>query len=863
MRQPQIHAEPERLPRPALPPGPTTAPTRAPAGSAAAGSTGTAGGAAGSAADTSDGVQRIGKPPGGRPARPARADVLVALGPPRPGGGRHHRRPEPKPKRLPRRRSRFGTIAVLVTLLVAAVLGVGVVRWVRTPTGAGFALSAGDGQTGDTAFQAPGLPGNGSNQTLNAITSSGTTVVAVGSDISGQTPKPLFLVSSDGGRMWESGRVVGVAAYEQIAGAVGRVAGGNGRWLAVGIDAPGAAGPAARGMWTSPDGRTWTAVNPDQLTAFWSQDRISDVARTSAGFVAVGSTVLQDGTTGAVSWISPDGERWTRIDTGQIGPPSQVRAMRAVVARGDQVVALADPSNGDATSVIMRSADGGGTWLRSATAIPSVRPEPGALAVTKQGFLLVPTRQTTGNGQVNVYCSPEGAQWGQCGSIGRLSAEGAGVRGLASSAAGIAAVTESAWERYDLYTSSDGRTWTKSADLGEIPGTLRGLTITDSGTLVASGDKRGQGDVENLPVLMTAQKGKSAEAVPLEAIAGLSRLAHDVTSVASAGGAFVAVGSANGDAGIWVSGNNGANWRAVTSQWLGGSGRQALTGVAHGPQGWLAVGGTTSNPAVTGPLLLTSTDGRNWRPGPQVEVPPGRVSLVPEVVAGGKKGFVLAGVDRSTTDMRAAMWFTPDLKRFTRVSPADLPSAGVGVRIYDIAITPYGFMAVGGYGPTGRESGAVWISSDGVNWRAQTRVVPDGADAAGLRQVVASGSDIVAVGTASGRSFSAVTSDNGASWKYAWLPGEEKAAVLDLAATGQGLVAVGAYGDPGEGDSMAWTSYDGLQWREQPVTEDGLGGAGAQWLGAISVSGTHVVAVGRSTTFTADHLMIWRTTVSE
>lgn len=86
---------------------------------------------------------------------------------------------------------------------------------------------------------------------------------------------------------------------------------------------------------------------------------------------------------------------------------------------------------------------------------------------------------------MRVYCSPEGADWTQCGTIGPLGAEGTGVRGLAASAAGLAAVAESGWERYAVYTSQDGRKWTRSADLGAIPGTLRGLAVTDAGILVA------------------------------------------------------------------------------------------------------------------------------------------------------------------------------------------------------------------------------------------------------------------------------------------------------------------------------------------------------------------------------------------
>lgn len=810
-------------------------------------------------------VERIGRPPGGRPARRVPPDVLVAVGPPR--GGRRHRRVLPA-RRLPRM---VTPVIVVLVLVAAAVLGVAVVRWTRGPATAGLRLAAGDGQSGDAAFAAPGLPGNGSSQVLNAFTAVGSTVVAAGSDTTGALARPLFLVSADGGAHWRLGRVTGSPGYETTGGAIGRVTGGDGRWLAVGTDAPGSAGPAARGMWVSSDGRSWTAVDPARLTAFWSQDRITDIARTATGFLAVGATTLRDGTAGPVAWVSPDGTGWTRIDTDQIGTPDKVRAMRALAARGDRVVALADPGTGDSVSVILRSDDGGRTWLRTAAALADVRPEPGALAASEKGFLLVPTRQKSDSGEVRVYCSPDGADWGQCGTIGPLGAEGTGVRGLASSAAGVAAVAESAWERYAVYTSKDGRAWAKSADLGEIPGTLRGLAITDAGLLVAGGDKRGPGDVENLPVLMTAGKGKAARAVPLKDIDGLNRLARDTADVAAADGTFVAVGSANGDAAVWTSGNNGANWTdAAFPDLLGGPGRQALSGVAHGPKGWLAAGSTMTDPAVTRPLLVTSSDGKTWRPGPAIEVPAGHFLLAPRVVAAGPKGYVLAGEDRSATGVLPALWFSPDLKRFTRSAPRSMPAGGAGVRLYDVTATPRGFVAVGGSGTADRETGVVWVSSDGLNWTARGRVLPPDSASAGLRHVVATEAGIVAVGVALTedglRPFSALSTDDGAHWEYGTPPAEAAASVLDVTATSRGFVAVGSHQSSaagGEGDSAAWISGDGVDWSRQTLTQDGLGGPGSQWLGAVAVSGSRVVAIGRSTGYADDHLTIWRSTVTD
>ncbi|MCW2876237.1 MAG: hypothetical protein JWQ95_337 [Sphaerisporangium sp.] len=819
--------------------------------------------------------ERIGRPPGGRSARP---DMLVASGPARPRGGgrgRHHRdqvvpRP-PRQTRLPRRRGpRRGVLTpifVAVVLLATAGLGLVIVNWVNSPVSSGLRLAAGDGGSGDQAFVAPpGISGNGSSQVLNAVTSVGSTVVAVGSDTTSPVPRPLFLVSPDGGRSWQLGRVTGPAGY-QPAGSAGRVTGGAGRWLASGTEAPGAAGAAARGMWTSTDGRSWTAVDPSRLSVFWSGDRITDLARTASGFVAVGSTTLQNGGYGPVAWVSPDGQSWSRVDTGEIGATDKVRAIRAVVAKGDAVVALADPGKGDTTSVILRSPDGGRTWLRTAAALPGVRPEPGALAVAGKGFLLVPTLQKSDAGDVRIYCSDLGDEWRQCGVISGLGREATGVRGLASSSAGVAAVAESGWERYAVFTSADGKKWTESTDLGQIPGTLRGLAITDADTLVAAGDQRA-GGLDNLPVLMTAAKGKPAAPVPLADISGLSRSARETTALIAAGNSFVAVGAVKGDAGIWTSAT-GQNWKAVSSPALGGSGRQSLNDVAHGPQGWLAVGSTTADSAFVKPLLSTSTDGRSWHQAPESPAlgASGRYAVVPRVVAAGPKGYVLAGDDSGPDGVVAALWFSADLRRYSRSAPQGLPAGGADVRIEDVVATKDGYLAVGGSGTAGRTSGVVWVSRDGLNWTARKRVIPEGARSASLRRVVLQGNDVVAVGSAQNdkgaeQPFAAVSGDDGVTWQYSWLPSDAAATVLDMTTSKSGLVAVGSYGPPATGDSAVWTSEDGHDWQRHTLTGDGMTGDGAQWLGAIAVIDDRVIAVGRSTTYTADHLTLWRTTFS-
>jgi hypothetical protein len=752
-----------------------------------------------------------------------------------------------------------------MVLVVTVAVGGGLVLWgwVTSPFADGLHLVGDEMRSGDANFvPSAGVGGDGSNQVLNAVASVGSVMVAVGSDTTSPVPRPLFLVSPDGGTTWRLGKVTGPAGYETGPTTVGRVAGGDGLWLAAGNDILG----AGRGLWTSADGYSWNAVDPAKLGAFGVGDKIMDLARTSSGFVAVGTVMLPDGTNGAVAWVSPDGREWERVETREIGTPDKVRGLKAVVAKGDAVVALADPAQGQSTSVILRSSDGGRSWLRTGAALSGVIPEPGALAVAGDGFVLVPTQQRSDKGEVRVHCSAEGIDWAECGTITGLARDGSGVKRLASSSAGVAAVAESGFEHYAVYSSKDGHDWSKTTDLGEVPGSLRALALSDTGTLVIGGDERAA-DVDNRVVLITAPKGGEARPVSLGGIEGLARAARETARVAAAEGRFVAVGAVSGDAGIWTS-TNGENWKSGgPAQILGGPLRQALGDVAHGRRGWLAVGSTMTDASSTEPLFVTSADGQNWRRIPVLGplAPTGDHDfLAPHAVAAGPSGYVMAGEERGPATVVPVLWFSSDLKRYTRA--AKLPAGGTGVRLYDVSATSSGYVAVGGAGRAEHETGVVWVSADGVNWTGRKPVLPPGATSAGLRHVVLHGGHIVAAGTAltedGRRAFGAVSDDNGSTWAFSWLPADRSSAVQDLAATAEGVVAVGWHGVPGAGDGVAWTSEDGLTWQRHAPSQGSLDGDGAQWLGAVAVSDAQVVALGRSTTYNADHLTLWRSTLT-
>ncbi|UBU12213.1 hypothetical protein [Nonomuraea gerenzanensis] len=793
-------------------------------------------------------VRRVGRPPAGRPTRPD----LLAASTPATQGGRHHRGPAPAAVRrsTPARR---GTRAIPIVLTVAAavLVATGVLVWQWNDEDAtGLRLEAGTGRSGDELFTIPAA-GVGTDQKLNDMTSVGRAVVAVGSDTTSPTPRPLFLFSPNGGKTWRLGQVNGASTA-----IVRRVVGGEGRWLASGGDES----TGERGLWTSTDGYSWTAVEASGLAAFRAGDRIEDIARTGSGFVAVGRTTGDDGGTGPAAWRSDEGRAWERVETRELG----VRELKAVVAKGDTVVAIGVPADGEGSRVL-RSANGGRDWQATGFQLPEATdPRAGTVAVLPKQFVLVPTRRRTVEGDVRVYCSPTGAQWSQCGSIGGLAPESVGVESMISYPSGVAAISPGGMGSYTVLTTTDGRSWAKRADLGNLTGaTLRGFTISDGGTLFAGGDQAAS-DVDNQLVLMAAPPRGDAARVQLGEVEGLTRMARETNALASHDGRYVAVGSASGDAGLWTI----KNWQSWKSMSLGGTGRQTLEDVAHGGRGWLAVGGTAPNAGVTDPLLVTSADGESWK---RVNVTgdlarrPDQPYLRTDVVTAGREGYVLAGESRDQAGtVSAAMWFTPDMRKYTRSNK--LPQGGVGVRVHDAIAAGEGYVAVGGSGTADQERTVVWHSADGVNWAARESVAPPDATSAGLRRITTYQGKLVAIGTAltngARRAFAAVSEDDGQSWETAWLPADRAAAVYDLAAAQEGLVAVGWHGVPGEGDSAAWTSQDGLLWNRMALTKDRLAGQGTQWLSAVAVDGAEVVALGRSTTYSADHLILWTSSLT-
>ena len=359
-----------------------------------------------------------------------------------------------------------------------------------------------------------------------------------------------------------------------------------------------------------------------------------------------------------------------------------------------------------------------------------------------------------------------------------------------------------------------------------------------------------------------------------------------------------------------VSENNGAawwspdgvTWRHASIERPAGPGGEYITGVASGPDGFVAVGtaGTVGRLyGYEGPLDLhaavwTSPDGSAWTRVPHDPEVFGEPSAedrfdlrsIQGVTRGGP-GFVAVGFDTGSESepYGAAVWTSADGRSWSRV-PRDREVFGSrfepgGAEMMRVAADTVGqrLVAVGVdlHLEGEQTAAAVWFSVDGLSW---TRVPHDDAVFGGpasyfqMDDVVAGSPGFVAVGaeafpegefrrlpftdgvlvTPTGFQDAPVrgavwTSPDGLVWKRVpteQLPGraDENVRLIGVAAGGPGLVAVGWRGQPEDRDAVVWTSPDGETWSLASDLGGALRSPGGQAMLDVIAGGPGLVAVG-------------------
>lgn len=237
---------------------------------------------------------------------------------------------------------------------------------------------------------------------------------------------------------------------------------------------------------------------------------------------------------------------------------------------------------------------------------------------------------------------------------------------------------------------------------------------------------------------------------------------------------------------------------------------------------------------------------------------PGSTGAVMDRVAAGALGVFAAG----TVERRAAMWYSTDGSRWTRLAGAERVIDGSDQpSVNSLVVSPRGVWAAGSAVAGTATDAALWTSIDGIHWsaiRSAARSFTGNGDHV-IDGLATLGTGFVAVGgvrTADQWMPASWISPDGFSWSQAseafpmspaasaGPPGAIAAAVAGTAvatapgSTGADLVAVGG----GPAAQRMWTSTDGLSWSEASLPPAAAAATGWRLSLVATRSATTIVA---------------------
>ncbi|HTX25551.1 MAG TPA: hypothetical protein VME19_00890 [Streptosporangiaceae bacterium] len=765
--------------------------------------------------------------------------------------------------------------ALAVPIVAAIAVGIAVVVVAGANNGSGPApssLDAGYPPARAAAADFTGtasLAGRGIQDTLGQVATSGGTIVAVGGQSGASIPRARFYVSADNGQTWQLGTVQGDPPPGQAATVV---AGGSRGWVAV--------GPTA--VWTSQNAHDWL-IRP-QLPQL-AGDKITTLTATGTGFLAAGTNVPGGDTAKAspVVWLSANGSTWQRLGGAQLGlaaSSGQVTGITGAAANGGVIVLDGTVAGAATTSGVWRSANGGTTW--TAVTVPAgggASATIAGLAPLRTGFVAVRSGPVNGAAGAVVYTSANGTTWQQSATL--QTADGSPLTlGQVSGGPNGAVVSGQGHGLDFAFLSPDGTTWTGTDPVGTAAAEqVGGVALTTAGQAVFAGTSIATATTaRQQPLLTLIGTQGAARQVNIGAIPGAVTSELAVNAIAASGTMQVAAGSADGLPALWASADGGSTWTrtvGATPAVLNRTGEEQLTGVVHGPAGWLAVGGDATAATTQRPVVVGSATGTTWTALDGAAAFAGQGQAV-TAAAAGPAGYVIVGHQLAGGRTVAAAWDSAGLNGWQRAAIA-LPAMGDS-QLNAVTATGKGFVAVGSAGT----AAAAWLSATGRTWSLVTLPQPVGAASTQLGFVAANGTTLAAAGTevtAAGQRvpFAAVSANNGATWTLAQLPEPSappagagaataaNTAVTALAAAGSGFTAAGTYGTPGSQDVVIWTlaarAAAGTAWTAAAPAGMGLAGPGTHAITALTGSGSTLTGIGYIATPAAEQPTIWQSPV--
>jgi hypothetical protein len=519
-------------------------------------------------------------------------------------------------------------------------------------------------------------------------------------------------------------------------------------------------------VWSSDDGSTWNQISASD--AFSGSGRrfvaqgLSDDG--SGGLVAVGNSVGSSSTdVFAAAWHSRDGKTWTPT---QVDSAKGQEMIGGVVARPGAVVTAGN-------SVAWFSPDGQ-RW--TPYLLPGAQNYiPRAVGTWDGGFAIVGLWNGDGGPRSTVWYSTTGRDWVQ-GATSLVGFDARGIAGLGGRIVAVGSDTGPTAEGMAVsWSSTDGKTWSKSTAPSDQPLTaMDGVTVVD-GSFVAIGAS------DQSPVAGTSQGTQSALSV-------------------------------------WVS-DDGTTWLPIpTSAPPITHGRLAVAGghvvlVGASSAGLAMLEGDlrlgpfrTPSPAPSAPIEFALTLKAGDTP---MIADVGQTDTLGPVAGGDNKFFTFI-----TQPTGTSIWSSGNGSLWAQeVGPAALVTTdnnGRPVVLQAIGDGHGGVIAIGKVTSPAGDTGTIWFLPKGGKWHQTTMSDPAPPE---FTSIAAGPNGFVAASDQPGGS-TLMYSVDGETWNAAAIA-VANGYSLTVGPYKTGFVATGS--DPARlGVSTAWTSTDGRTWTLRP-----------------------------------------------